>query len=54
MKSWQASNLGVGMEFNWYMFIFIVAMTVAMLHMVFGWWFLLGIPVWLTFEWWRS
>ena len=41
-------------EFNWWLFGFIFMATVAGLTTLLGWWWLLGTPVWLAYDWWRS
>ena len=41
-------------EFNWWLFGFIFMATFAGLTTLFGWWWLLGIPVWLAYDWWKS
>jgi hypothetical protein len=42
------------MEANWWLIGFFFVMTFAGLTVVFDWWWLLAIPMWLGYEWWRG
>jgi hypothetical protein len=44
-------NLESGMEANWWLIGFFAVCTLAGLYELFGWWWTLGIPVAILYDW---